>query len=238
MLTEADRAEIAAVVQEALAGRSQEVLEGGPQAAGHRAQPVAARRPVRVGRPQGAAGPAAAGLGPADGLAELGRSLAELRRELSEKLVQESQERQRLSEQVEQILRRGNGGPSNGGPMELKGFPPVAGATGMPGGAQSGGGAAAGAGAGGSQAGERGTAEPQWAEPTQGTGQGRAAPSGGAGGLQVQGVAQRLAQANFDLSEALNENLRNLKEIVDRSQELVARIENILRRQARGRQGA
>ena len=55
---------------------------------------------------------------------------------------------------------------------------------------------------------------------------------------QDPNTVHMLAQANFDLAEALNENLRNLKEIVDRSQELVARIESILRRHFRGRQGA
>lgn len=240
MLTETDRAEIAALVEETLAGRGLGVA----------ARPVTStRRPVRLRRSETPAVGERPAFSPSDGLAELGRSLAELRGELAERLDYEARQREELARHVHEVLEQARGGQaggqSGGGQAAVPGIPPVRGQQGPGAGAVLGGSTSLTGGstsaAGGKPDGAS-TDRPQWADPTQGSGQGAPAGTGGsqAQGQAVpyQGAVHKLAQANFDLAEALNENLRNLKEIVDRSQELVARIENILRRQAGGRQGA
>lgn len=230
LLSEADRAEVAALVQDLVEGR-----EGGQARR-------ALRRPARIGRAeQGAGHHREVSRGAA--LAEVAEALAELRQEVHQRLDQEAQARQQLAAHLQVLLHQGGEGqgrgaqgdgsqPHTGGMAEIPGIGPAGSleAARVP-----------------SQGGE-GPPAPASGEPARhadpGT-QGGDHESGKKAGTQgVQdpsrdpNTVHKLAQANFDLAEALNENLRNLKEIVDRSQELVARIESILRRHVRGRQGA
>lgn len=228
LLSEADRAEIAAVVQEVLASREAGRLGRGA--------PRRATRKVRAGggEPQVPAG------GPS--LAEVMAALQEVRQELHQRLNEEAQARQKLAAQLEGLQQRAEpgGGPSGqqkaGQPPVIPGIGPVAQTGAAPAGPGSGedeGGSLAGAGVPG-RLGEGPTPEPG-GDPKAGSG---GAPGAGPHPSQDPSTVHKLAQANFDLAEALNQNLRDLKMIVDRSQELVARIEELLLRRRRAQQGA
>src|SRR5690606_10735230 len=101
-----------------------------------------------------------------------------------------------------------------------------------PGSGEDGGGSLAGAGVPG-RLGEGPTPEPG-GDPKAGSGR---APGAGPHPSQDPSTVHKLAQATFDLAEALNQNLRDLKMIVDRSQERLARLEELLRLR-RAQQGA
>lgn len=237
-MSEADRAEVAALVQDLVDGR-----------AGGRAPRRALYRPARLGK---------AGLGagvdrdaPRESLllAQVAEAVAQLRLEVQERLNQESEARQQLAAQLQRLLRQGGEGSPPGGQGEggepgsmvmhqIPGIAPAGSPDPAPGPGPGGPGPE-----GAPAAPPSGGEEVRYGDPGgRGGGQESGAKTGAGGSnhhaSQDPNTVHKLAQANFDLAEALNENLRNLKEIVDRSHELVARIESILRRHFRGRQGA